>query len=207
MTRKRRIPKYQTRPEWSPGAIAADLSQQAPNNSYAPAVTFYVDRPFDCVDCGVHQVWTAEQQKWYYEVAKGPIAAVAVRRRACRRKRRETLGKTGDPRANQGPHSLMKRIERSLATAAVQAGFGTPMKTRLGTPGSLALDYRNAQSILTCSFDKHTAMLSAEMLTNDQVISIVRVPLDGPGNQAQLLEKMQEFIAGVEAYLRGIANE
>ncbi|REK12234.1 MAG: hypothetical protein DWQ37_12625 [Planctomycetota bacterium] len=72
------------------GAIPADLSQQAPNNSYSPPL-FYVDQPFTCVDCGSDEVWTAEQQKWYYEVAKGPIQAMAIRCRDCRRKHRERV--------------------------------------------------------------------------------------------------------------------
>ena len=70
------------------GAVAADLSQQAPNNTYSPR-TYYVDQPFPCVDCGKGEVWTARQQKWYYEVAKGSIYGQAIRCRACRRKRRE----------------------------------------------------------------------------------------------------------------------
>src|SRR4051812_5164270 len=53
-------------------AIPADPSQQAPNNSYGPPL-FYRDLDFACVDCGLREVWTAEQQKWWYEVAKGSI--------------------------------------------------------------------------------------------------------------------------------------
>jgi hypothetical protein len=49
-----------------PGAIAADLTQQVPNNSYASKPLFYVDQPFACTDCGREEVWTASQQKWYY---------------------------------------------------------------------------------------------------------------------------------------------
>jgi hypothetical protein len=70
------------------GAIAADLTKHAKNNSYSPPL-FYVDQPFTCVDCGVDEVWTAKQQQWYYEVAKGPIQARAIRCRACRKARRE----------------------------------------------------------------------------------------------------------------------
>ena len=70
------------------GAIPADQSKHAPHNSYDPP-QYYVDEPFTCVDCGLKEVWTAEQQKWYYEVAKGPIYGRAVRCRECRRKRRE----------------------------------------------------------------------------------------------------------------------
>ena len=70
------------------GAIAADLTQQAPNNSYSPPL-YYVDYPFTCVDCGSQEVWTAEQQKWYYEVAKGPIYPFAIRCRKCRQAERD----------------------------------------------------------------------------------------------------------------------
>jgi hypothetical protein len=72
------------------GAIPADLSRQAKNNSYDPP-HFYVDQPFRCVDCGKQEVWTAGQQKWYYEVAKGSIYGRAVRCRPCRQKRRREI--------------------------------------------------------------------------------------------------------------------
>src|SRR6266498_4685379 len=45
----------------------------APNNSYGVpefvARGYYLDVPFVCQSCGAHQVWTAAQQKWWYEVA------------------------------------------------------------------------------------------------------------------------------------------
>jgi len=67
------------------GAILADRSKQAPNNSYCPP-KYYEDVAFTCRDCGVEEVWTAKQQQWYYEVAKGSIYAQPVRCRECRRK-------------------------------------------------------------------------------------------------------------------------
>jgi Probable zinc-ribbon domain len=69
--------------------IKADLSKQAPNNSYAPPL-YYEDKEFTCADCGRVEIWTAEQQQWWYETAKGPIYSTAVRCRACRQARRET---------------------------------------------------------------------------------------------------------------------
>jgi hypothetical protein len=66
------------------GAVAADASQQVANNSYDSPPTFYIDIAFTCRDCGSDEVWTAEQQKWYYEVAKGTLYATAVRCRDCR---------------------------------------------------------------------------------------------------------------------------
>ncbi|MCA9110925.1 MAG: zinc-ribbon domain containing protein [Planctomycetaceae bacterium] len=66
------------------GAVAADCSKQAQNNSALLPPTYYVDKPFQCIDCGNEEVWTAEQQKWFYEVAKGDFRATAVRCRKCR---------------------------------------------------------------------------------------------------------------------------
>jgi putative zinc ribbon protein len=87
--RYQREPEAPAQPEVPRNRIAADLSRQAPNNSYSPP-TFYEDMPFTCVDCGAEELWTAEQQKWWYEEAKGPVQSTAVRCRACRQARRET---------------------------------------------------------------------------------------------------------------------
>ncbi|MFH0130672.1 zinc-ribbon domain containing protein [Variovorax sp. VaC1] len=69
------------------------------HNTYGPLPVFYVARPFVCRDCGAQEVWTAKQQKWWYEVAHGHIDSSAVRCLACRRVRRERLRSTG-PGAN-----------------------------------------------------------------------------------------------------------
>lgn len=45
---------------------------------------YYRDRPFRCKDCGVEEIWTAAQQRGWYEVAQGEVWTVAVRCRACR---------------------------------------------------------------------------------------------------------------------------
>jgi hypothetical protein len=60
------------------------------NNSYGtPEFVkrgYYVDMPFRCKSCGASQVWTENQQKWWYESAKGDVWTVAVLCRACRRR-------------------------------------------------------------------------------------------------------------------------
>ena len=60
----------------------------APVNSYgAPAFVYrghYVDTAFRCGNCGREEVWTATQQKWWYEVAKGFVYSTAILCRACR---------------------------------------------------------------------------------------------------------------------------
>src|SRR4051812_27339732 len=85
--------------------VTVDPSALAPGHSYStPDFVergYYVDRPFSCRDCGEPQVWTAEQQKWWYEVAKGDVFSTATRCRACRRQartRKEAARLTGgDP--------------------------------------------------------------------------------------------------------------
>lgn len=74
--------------------ILADLSQQAKNNSYDPPQE-YRDYQFTCRDCGRVEIWTARQQQWWYEVAKGAIYSHAIRCRACRRKHRQANGSAG----------------------------------------------------------------------------------------------------------------
>lgn len=64
--------------------IIADLSKQAPNGSYSPP-TEYRDTEFKCIDCGKSECWTAKQQQWWYEVAKGQVNSRAIRCCDCRR--------------------------------------------------------------------------------------------------------------------------
>jgi hypothetical protein len=78
----------QRRAEGEGRRIRADLSQQRPNNSYGPQRDWYEDAEFTCRDCGRVEVWTAKDQRWYFEVVKAPIYAEAVRCRACRRARK-----------------------------------------------------------------------------------------------------------------------
>ena len=68
------------------GAVAANHAALSHINTYGPLPYFYADKPFTCRDCGVEEVWRATQQKWYYEVVKGHIDAIAIRCRACQRK-------------------------------------------------------------------------------------------------------------------------
>jgi Probable zinc-ribbon domain len=83
------------------------------NNTYGPLPAFYADRIFVCRDCSEEQVWTAKQQKWWYEIALGPIDSLAVRCLSCRRARRA---------ANDRPGSnlLRERCARLRALAARQ---------------------------------------------------------------------------------------
>jgi hypothetical protein len=68
------------------GAIAANIAEQAPacfSRRY-----YYKDREFTCADCGKQEVWTAQEQQWYFEVIKAHPASTAKHCRECRKKRR-----------------------------------------------------------------------------------------------------------------------
>jgi hypothetical protein len=72
-----------------PGAVASDHSQLAHNNTYSPLPKFYLDKVVVCRQCGKEEVWPAERQKWWYEVAKGNIFTEADLCRACRQVAKE----------------------------------------------------------------------------------------------------------------------
>lgn len=75
------------------GRTKVNAALLRPDNSYSlpDYVTrgYYLDRPFTCKDCGKPEVWSATQQKWWYETAKGGVWTMATRCRACRRRERE----------------------------------------------------------------------------------------------------------------------
>ena len=74
------------------GTAPVNEASLAPNNSYgAPQFVYrgyYLDLPFLCHGCGKEEVWTATQQKWWYEVAKGFAYSTAKLCRTCRREAR-----------------------------------------------------------------------------------------------------------------------
>jgi hypothetical protein len=52
---------------------------------------YYLNQSFTCVDCKAEEIWTAQQQKWWYETAKGGIWTLARRCRLCRRQERARI--------------------------------------------------------------------------------------------------------------------
>ena len=64
------------------------------SRSVIPSIPdYYENKAFTCMDCGSQEVWTAKQQKWWYEVAGGEIETTAIRCRKCRRKERDRKAK------------------------------------------------------------------------------------------------------------------
>ena len=69
-----------------PSAVPSDPSRLGHINTYGTLPSYYVDKPFRCRDCGKEEIWRAEDQKWFYEEAKGHIDATAVRCHVCRKR-------------------------------------------------------------------------------------------------------------------------
>jgi hypothetical protein len=68
-------------------SLMIDYTKLSTGNSYGTGHlfrNFYEDAVFICKDCGSKEVWTAEQQKWWYEEMHAYIDTHAVRCRACR---------------------------------------------------------------------------------------------------------------------------
>ncbi|HYW78944.1 MAG TPA: zinc-ribbon domain containing protein [Thermoguttaceae bacterium] len=72
--------------EIPPGAIPANTAQQAPAG-YSRRY-YYKDLEFTCVDCGAEEIWTAEDQQWYFEVIKAHPLSTATHCSECRKKRK-----------------------------------------------------------------------------------------------------------------------
>jgi|GEM_PF-997083 len=180
------------------GAVLADKSQQA---GVGERRLFYVDKPFDCVDCGNAEVWSAQDQKWYYEVAKGSLYATAIRCSDCRRKRQEQKGR-GDPNPIKHVGALMKRIRDELVAPLRRAGFESigaeqPISSRVK-----ALEFSSPNSILRCLYEPHEARLIAETLAhNGEYRVIADVLMDAPRKTEDVLERIDVFVAAVREFL------
>jgi hypothetical protein len=95
------------------GAVAADHTRLGPHNSYDALPEFYMDCAFVCKDCGSHELWTAKQQKWWYEIAKGPFGSRAVRCKPCRAIERA--------RADEARRVSLEGMQRKLAAQKLKA--------------------------------------------------------------------------------------
>jgi len=65
-------------------AVAADHAKLVHINTYGVLPDFHVDKVFLYRNCGKREIWSARDQKWYYEEAKGHIDATAVECHGCR---------------------------------------------------------------------------------------------------------------------------
>jgi Probable zinc-ribbon domain len=91
--RKAKQQSLMTRPQPTPrplGTAPVNEDSLAPYKSYGAPVYvmrgYYQDVPFRCQGCGKEETWTAAQQKWWYEVAKGYVYSTGKLCRPCRKK-------------------------------------------------------------------------------------------------------------------------
>jgi hypothetical protein len=173
------------------GAIPADSAQQVPNNSYSHPPAYYVDREFICVDCKRREIWTATQQKWYYEVAKGSLYSTAVRCRACRRKRREVQG---DPNPIKHLGSLMKQLRNRIDPWLTDAGFCFDRRSGKDISRSMWIEYAKSDKFLRVSFDANQGHLVADMMDEFESRRLVDIQLTGGLlTSAQIVERLDRF--------------
>ena len=74
----------------TPGVVPADAALLARLNPWwmGTIPSFYLDQTFNCNRCGETSVWTARQQKWWYEDVHGRLDSRAVLCLVCRRAQR-----------------------------------------------------------------------------------------------------------------------
>ncbi len=189
-------------------AVPADHSQQVPNDSYSGQPAYYTDTDFTCVDCGREEVWTGEQQKWYYEVAKASLYAAAIRCRECRRKRKEQHDGRGDPNPIKHTGSLMKRVRESLETPLAEAGFEFTARNNSSESRSAWMQYSRPGLTLFCSYDfRHTSLVAETMDEQAECRIVADVSLRTSGwSQGFPVERIDEFSALVREFLQGLAG-
>jgi hypothetical protein len=112
------------------------------NNTWGPLPGFYVARPFTCRDCGSEEVWTAKQQKWWYEVVHGSIESNAVRCLACRRAHRAShaASRQGEGANRLGDASARLRVLACAApTADARAEVAAALESKWWSLRTLAI--------------------------------------------------------------------
>jgi hypothetical protein len=87
--KKRHAQKRLRRPELAPLNLEGRSEWDVWKFSYRFPDGFYQDRTFICKDCGSKEIWTAWQQKWWFEQMQGNPDSGPARCRACRIKERQ----------------------------------------------------------------------------------------------------------------------
>lgn len=121
------------------GVALADVALLAEHNNSYGLPSYYVDLPFECAGCGAHEVWTAKQQKWWYEVALGNINSTARYCSACRRARREHREQSNA----QNPLVQLQNSLRALANEGPSeqgwAAVNTALQSKWRSPRVVAI--------------------------------------------------------------------
>ena len=193
--------------------MSPSIRQPRASNSYStPDFAergYYIDKPFSCRDCGEPQVWTAEQQKWWYEVAQGNVFSTATRCRACRRQdrtRKEAARLTGgDPNPYKSPGHLFARVPRELEPRLLAAGYRCAGRNSRFERQTLFVDYLRSDEQFTLAWDQHQARLTARRLTVEgaDFEEIARAEFDGVRSTGEIEARLEPFLVSVGRFLDG----
>jgi hypothetical protein len=209
---RRRVPRYkrdgdggEATPHSPSGRIPADLTKQALHHSYGGVPLFYEDQPFTCVDCGKEEVWTAQQQQWWYEVAKGSIYSRAKRCGDCRRARR-----AGVPPPQPIPHvgSLLKIVRADIEPTLTAAGFAFDSRSNSRDWREPAWnDFRRGDQMLSLAYEQHEARFSAEFLeASGGHRSVANIQIPQPPSMQNVVATIKEFTAAVISFLDALES-
>ncbi|WP_062260919.1 zinc-ribbon domain containing protein [Endozoicomonas arenosclerae] len=101
------------------GTIRADHKELSHINTYGSLPYFYIDKLYICVDCKSEEMWSARDQKWWYEVAKGHIDSRAIRCLSCRNKikaEKDQQKAHMEAKTSEKPHphrAFLQKLERN----------------------------------------------------------------------------------------------
>ncbi len=165
--------------------IRADPNRQALGWGATPK-PYYRDELFVCKACGKLETWTALQQRWWYEIAHGPIDSTAVACRACRKAKRASDAKSLH-QAWMARFEKLKRLQPQLENAVWREGLGDEVHMLLDQPLSLfplnhaalsALAARRIETLRKLLRSKFTSPLPAFHLSDwDFLLRLVKAKL------------------------------
>lgn len=193
--------------------VAVDRGALSPDGSYGvPAFVergYYVDIPFECRDCGADQIWTASQQKWWYEVAKGGVWTTATRCRACRRRERAQRvlrGRQGDPNRYRSPGLLLARLRSELEPGLGAAGFEPAGRNPRHARRHRFLQYARPGELFSLTWDQYRARLTAELIVEGEAghREIAAVELSNVRSACDVEAALEPFLTLIRAFLHDL---
>ena len=168
---------------------------------------YYVDVPFTCRTCGSEEVWTARQQKWWYEVAKGSRDSGPGGCRPCRRQARATRLAEQDPKPvdpYKTPGRVLAAAEAARGPDLRAAGFRR-VRARGNRPRHLrwAEFERAGGDLLVVIFDRRHHRLTAERMAanGDDLIALAAVDFTWGLARDAIEARLAAFVAPLRAAL------
>ena len=190
--------------------LPVDLGVLRRNGSYTipdfVARGYYLDKPFICRGCGVDQVWTAAQQKWWYEVALGDTSTGAGYCRPCRRQRRidrEQAAQQPPRHPYKSPQQVLARVELSLRPALQAAGFNRVSQKGQPRRQRDSIDFERADALLTLTTRPGAGRLTAQVLQipEGELQEVATTELVGSHSPADIEAWIADFVTSIQLFL------